>query len=137
MQRWFGSALLSSTLALVSAASLADAAGVATYPNSIAVLGHSGATGYNSDPARPRVDVRANSWATGTNPAVKSLYQRLLALNPKIKGQNVNLAQDGAKVDGLLKQARAAAKLSPRPELVVIQIMDNDIRCDGTPEPKP
>ena len=137
MQRWFGSALLFSALAIVSAASLADAAGVATYPNSIAVLGHSGATGYDSDPARPRVDVRANSWATGTNPAVKSLYQRLLALNPKIKGHNVNLAQDGAKVDGLLKQARAAAKLSPRPELVVIQIMDNDIRCDGTPEPKP
>jgi hypothetical protein len=36
-------------------------------PSSIAVLGHSGATGENSDPQQPGVEVRANSWATGSN----------------------------------------------------------------------
>ena len=70
----------------------------AGYPSSIAVLGHSGATGENSDPSKPGVEVRANSWATGTNPEVKSLYQRLLAKNPAIKGHNVNLAQSAATV---------------------------------------
>ncbi len=36
------------------------------------MIGHSGATGYDSDPTRPGVDVTANSWATGTNPSVDS-----------------------------------------------------------------
>src|SRR3954454_11786639 len=43
------------------------------YPNSIAVLGHSGSTGENSDPDQPGVEVRENSWATGSNPEVNSL----------------------------------------------------------------
>ncbi len=133
----FWVALGVSSVALASAASLAVAAPSSSYPNSIAVLGHSGATGYDSDPARPRVDVGANSWATGTNPTVNSLYQRLLALNPRIKGHNLNLAQDGARVGTLLKQAQRAAKLIPRPEFVVVQILDNDIRCDGSVEPTP
>jgi hypothetical protein len=107
-------------------------AGTAAYPNSIAVLGHSGATGYDSDPAHPRRDVRANSWATGTNPAVNSVYRRILAVNPGIEGHNINLAQDGATVHELLLQAKKATLLNPKPELILIQIMDNDMRCDGT-----
>jgi hypothetical protein len=39
------------------------------YPNAIAVLGHSGATGFDSDPAHPGEDTTANSWATGDNPS--------------------------------------------------------------------
>jgi len=51
------------------------------YPNAIAVLGHSGATGESSDPNKPlHYEARENSWATGTNPAVKSLYRRLLTV---------------------------------------------------------
>jgi hypothetical protein len=116
----------------VSTAAFAGHA-AARYPNGIAVLGHSGATGENSDPNRPGVEVRENSWATGTNPAVKSLYLRLLARNPRIKGHNFNLAQGGANVSRLFNQATIAVpKLRPRPELFVIQIMDGDIRCDGT-----
>ncbi len=102
-----------------------------SYPSSIVVLGHSGATGLNSDPRRPGIDVRENSWATGTNPAVKSLYLRILAKNPKIRGHNHNLALDGATVTGLAAQASRISYLEPRPDLVVVQIMDNDIRCDG------
>jgi hypothetical protein len=102
------------------------------YPNSIAVLAHSGATGYDSDPRRPRVDVRANSWATGTNPAVNSLYRRILARNPRIKGHNINLAEDGATVRQLLEQAKRAVALKPKPDLLVIQIMDNDMVCPAT-----
>jgi hypothetical protein len=104
----------------------------AAYPNAIVALGHSGVTGYNSDPSRPRMDATANSWITGTNPRVNSLYLRILARNPGIKGNNVNLGEDGSKVDALVRQAGEAVALKPAPGLVVIQTVDNDMRCDGT-----
>lgn len=112
-------------------ASSADGASRAL-PNSIVVLGHSGATGWNSDPAHPRLDAPQNSWATGTNPKVNSIYRRILARNPKIKGHNVNLAVSGSRVEDLLIQGEDALKLRPLPDLIVIQTLDNDIRCDGT-----
>jgi hypothetical protein len=43
------------------------------YPNSIVVLGHSGATGYDSDPKAPETDATQNSWATGDNPEIRSI----------------------------------------------------------------
>lgn len=104
----------------------------ARYPNSIAVLAHSGATGENSDPRRPGVEVRANSWATGTNPAVNSVYLRILARNPAIKGHNVNLAHGSATVQDLLVMAREVVSLEAKPDLVLIQIMDADMVCPAT-----
>jgi hypothetical protein len=102
------------------------------YPSSMAVLGHSNATGEDSDPAQPHVAIRANSWATGTNPAVNSVYLRLLAKNPAIKGHNYNLAQPSATVDALLTQAQQAVELKPKPGLFLVQIMDADIVCPAT-----
>jgi hypothetical protein len=116
-----------SVLLLASSASSANV--YVGYPNSIAVLAHSGATGENSDPRRPHVEVRANSWATGTNPAVNSVYLRILAKNPGIKGHNVNLARGSATVHDLVRQAQRAVALEPKPELILIQIMDADIVC--------
>lgn len=114
---------------LAYAVGTTGAAGLVAYPDSIAVLGHSGATGESSDPKRPHVEVRANSWATGTNPAVNSVYLRILAKNPRIKGHNLNLAQGGATVSRLLGQAQVAVQERPLPELILVQIMDNDIVC--------
>jgi hypothetical protein len=102
------------------------------YPGSMAVLGHSNATGEDSDPAQPHAVIRANSWATGTNTAVNSIYRRILAKNPAIKGHNYNLAQPGATVDALLLQARQAVTLTPKPGLFLVQIMDADIVCPAT-----
>jgi hypothetical protein len=102
------------------------------YPNAIAVLGHSGATGYDSDPKAPGTDARQNSWATGDNPAVNSIYLRLLALNPAVRGHNTNVAVAGTGVDQLAGQADQALATKPLPELFLIQSVDNDIRCDGT-----
>jgi hypothetical protein len=102
------------------------------YPNAIAVLGHSGATGYDSDPKRPGVDARENSWATGDNPTVNSIYLRLLALNPAVRGHSTNVAVAGTGVDELAGQADQALAAKPLPELFLIQSVDNDIRCDGT-----
>jgi len=102
------------------------------YPNSIVVLGHSGATGYDSDPKAPETDARQNSWATGDNPDVNSIYLRLLALNPAVRGHNTNLAVAGTGVDELAGQADQALAAKPLPELFLIQSVDNDMRCDGT-----
>ncbi|GAB3589427.1 hypothetical protein GCM10027446_01770 [Angustibacter peucedani] len=96
------------------------------------VLGHSGTTGYDSDPDAPGTDVLANSWAVGTNPAVQSLYLRVLALNPAVEGHAVGFGIDGSDVDSLIDQELQAAAVRPRPDLVLIQSIDNDIKCDGT-----
>ena len=37
--------------------------------------------------------MRANNWVTGTNPAVHSFYERILAANPKIRGHAQNVAE--------------------------------------------
>jgi hypothetical protein len=123
--------VLAASTAIVGATAFAAPATheYAGYPSSIAVLGHSGATGENSDPKQPGVEVRANSWATGTNPAVDSVYLRILAHNPAIANREVNLAEGGATVHRLVAQAGEAVSLTPLPELFVIQIMDNDMVC--------
>ena len=100
--------------------------------DSIAVIGHSGATGANSDPDRPNTDARENSWATGDNPAVRSLYLRLLATHHALAGNAFNQALDGSDVSSLPDQAALAMQHDPVPDVVIIQSVDNDIRCDGT-----
>jgi hypothetical protein len=104
------------------------------YPNSLVVLGHSGATGYNSDPDQPGVELRTNSWATGTNPEVNSVYLRILAKNPTVEGHAFNLAQGGATIDDLVAQARQAVARKPDliPDVILIQIGDNDVVCPAT-----
>jgi hypothetical protein len=95
-------------------------------------LGDSGATGYDSDPASPGADASQNSWAAGTNPAVRSIYSRLLAVDPAIRGHASNVAVDGSDVTALAAQVDTALKSRPTPELFLIQSVDNDLRCDGT-----
>jgi GDSL-like Lipase/Acylhydrolase len=120
------------TALIVMPAMGASARSGVNYPSSIVALGHSGSTGYNSDARHPGTDAHQNSWSTGSNPAVNSLYRRILSRNPAIKGHNVNLAEDGSKVDELVFQAQDAVKLKPQPGLVTIMTVDNDIRCDGS-----
>jgi lysophospholipase L1-like esterase len=99
------------------------------YPDSIAVLGHSGATGENSDPSQPGIEVRTNSWATGTNPKVDSVYLRILAHNPAIKRHNDNYAEAGADVQALAAQADQLLQHRATPELILIQTIDSDVTC--------
>jgi hypothetical protein len=123
-----GAAAVIATLAVA----LGAYSGTAKYPSSIAVLGHSGATGYNSDPNRPGQDAPQNSWATGTNPAVDSVYRRILAHSAAIKGHGYDFAVSGSDVNALLSQAREAVSLPRKPGLFLIQTIDNDMRCDGS-----
>jgi hypothetical protein len=103
-----------------------------TYPNAIVVLGHSGTTGANSDAQAPDTDVNSNSWATGDNPDVQSIYLRLLTLNPAVRGHSTNLGLDGSDVDDLKSQVDRALALTPLPDLFMIQEVDNDMQCNGT-----
>ena len=61
-------------------------------------IGHSGLTGYASGSSL-NVDVRENSWATGTNPVVNSIYQRLIKVAPEFTGKVENVGVDGSTVD--------------------------------------
>jgi len=101
--------------------------------DSIAVLGHSGATGTLSDPGNPSRDAHENSWATGENPKVQSIYWRLLADHPAMEGHNYNEAVNGTAVDDLVSQFESLMEHAEvLPDVIVIQTIDNDIRCDGT-----
>jgi lysophospholipase L1-like esterase len=100
--------------------------------DSIVVMGHSGATGIRADPTDPRRSASEFSWATGGNPRVNSIYRRLLADHPALAGHHVNLAVNGAKVDGLEAQLDRLLEVRPLPDVVLVQILDNDMRCDGT-----
>jgi len=121
------------TTAVSTSAIAGKQAGSSTgYPNAIAAIGHSSVTGYNSDPADLSRDARENSWATGTNPEVNSLYARVLARNPAVKDHNRNAAEDGSNVYDLRGQIDALLASDPKPDLVLVTSVDNDIRCDGT-----
>jgi hypothetical protein len=85
--------------------------------------------------------VPENSWATGTNPAVNSIYSRLLALNPAIKGHNMNFSVSdnaldaaGHELDDFDREVHQALHQGVKPDLVLIQVIDRAMKCDGTTE---
>jgi lysophospholipase L1-like esterase len=101
--------------------------------DSIAVMGHSGATGTLTDPDDVTRDATENSWATGENPQVRSIYLRLAATHPAMRGHNYNVAVNGSTVDNLEAQLQHLLEVAdPLPDVVIVQTIDNDIRCDGT-----
>lgn len=110
----------------------ASAPSAPSAPVGVAVIGHSGATGYDSDPTQPGQDVLENSWATGTNPEVESIFLHLLADDPGLAGHATNLAIDGSNVVSLSQQATELVGRTPLPQVVLVQSIDNDMRCDGT-----
>ena len=111
-----------------NATALGAPAAVLVYPSSIAAIGHSDTNG--SGVKGPRTNWPHSSWVTGDSPAVQSLYSRILARHPAIRGNKFNLAINGADAASMLLQARKAVGLKPTPELVVVQGIDNDIACD-------
>jgi hypothetical protein len=98
--------------------------------DAIAVIGHSGATGYNSTDTDE--DVPENSWATGSNPKVDSISSRLLATHPALKDHAYNAAVSGSDSNDLMGQAQDLLVNDPVPDIVFIQSIDNDLQCDGS-----
>ena len=105
-------------------------------PVGLIVIGHAALLGTNSDPSRASgFPVPENSWVTGTGLDVDSIYERLFAVRPETEGNVSNQAgQVFAQSSALAGQAKAALAAVPTPALVIIQTIDNDIRCDGTDE---
>jgi hypothetical protein len=93
----------------------------------MAVLGHSGVNGEGT-PGNP-LD---NSWASGSNPDVQSVYLRILRHEPAIEGNVANLAQTGATIADVELQADQALELDPAPDLVIVQVVDNDMACPAS-----
>ena len=92
--------MTAATVLLGSAASAAPQK--IPYPDSMAALGDSLTLAF----ATPNGE--ADSWTTGTTPAVKSHYLRILAANPRIKGKAYNLAEGNASFIEQKAQARKA-----------------------------
>jgi len=95
----------------------------------MAALGHSLITGEGTGDESAW---KANSWATGTNPKVNSVYLRLRRVNPAIEGHVNNLGTGGADLAALTGQAEALSQLKPQPELVIIATLDSDITCPAS-----
>ena len=135
--------LIAAVLAALVGVPLASASTrhTAKYPSSIAFLGTPTAAGWGADPAHPFRETREGSWATGTNPAVRSIYSRLLGLNPAIKGHNANLSigesapeAAGHELDDFAVEVHKALQLRVKPQLLLVQVIDRAMKCDGTTE---
>jgi hypothetical protein len=135
--------LIAALVAALVGVSLASARTrhAAKYPSSIVVLGTPTAAGWGADSVHPFRDAPEDSWATGTNPAVRSIYSRLLLLNPAIKGRNATITSGasapeaaGRELDDLFDQVHMALRLKVKPELVLVQVIDRAMKCDGTME---
>jgi lysophospholipase L1-like esterase len=100
-------------------------------PASIASLGDSFNTGFDAGPAG-QGDSPSLSWSTGNDPRVQSLYTRLLAIDPAIRGHRYLEARDGTKVGALARQMAQAA--ADHAQLITVQSGGNDICSARDPD---
>jgi lysophospholipase L1-like esterase len=64
---------------------------------------------------------------------VDSIYQRLAQQHPAMRGHNYNFAVNGSTVDNIEFQLQKLLReADPLPDVVIVQTIDNDMRCDGT-----
>ncbi len=117
MSRWLF--VLIALLLIFGIAQPASAAVV--YPNSITALGDSITTAYDSTALGNNF---VNSWSTGTNFLVNSMYLRIFVLNPTIQGKATNLAVSGSKMVDLNGQA---SQLNRKTQYVTILMGANDV----------
>src|SRR4051795_6370311 len=121
----------------INFALLAGPAQATKPPRVMAALGDSITRAYNTTgngcPTGPGLDCPKNSWATGTNPQVDSVRERLDAISPQPLTA-YNDAVSGARAINLLSQAQTAAAQDP--DLVLIEIGANDA-CATNPGPTP
>lgn len=125
------------TALMIGFALLGGTAQATKVPRVMAALGDSITRGFNTSgpgcPTGPSLDCPQNSWATGTNPTVDSVRERLDAISPQPLTA-YNDAVSGARAKDLLKQAEAAAAQDP--DFMLIEIGANDA-CATDPGPTP
>jgi lysophospholipase L1-like esterase len=127
-------------LALIAALALLAAPAQATKPPRVmAALGDSITPAFNTEISAtcpPRIipgtepptafpsDCPKNSWSTGTEPAVNSVFQRIEAIDPGRHPVAFNDAVSGSRAEHLLAQAQKAATQDP--DYVTVLIGAND-----------
>jgi lysophospholipase L1-like esterase len=97
-------------------------AGAKGYPSSMAALGDSITAAFGA--CGTFVVCGRDSWSTGTEDAVSSHYSRILAKNPKMRGNQQNFARPGAEAADLPAQASQAVGM--KAQYVTILIGAND-----------
>ena len=159
--RVMGRAALLAVFVGAAVAAAPPPAGANAWPDSMAAIGDSFTAGFNAHPnaavvpdpsgcpngrgpfgdpaglglpASFGLDCPSNSWATGTNPQVNSVYQRILARNPAIAGHAKNYATTAIAVGGPADQAgglvdQATQAAAQGAELVTVNVGINDA-CD-------
>jgi len=118
-------------MALVLGVSFMAAAQV--YPNSMATIGDSISRGALADDSLDD-DQPEHVWSTGydAGDACYSHYERILAANSGISGNNLNNAWNGAQSDDLLAQSNTT--VSQAVQYVTIEMGGNDVCGDSTAE---
>ena len=96
---------------------------VAGPPRSIAAAGDSFNTGFAALPKSG--DNPGLSWSTGDSLAVASIYDRLVALYPRLRIHRILVARDGTKAADLPRQFLRAAAAGA--QLVTVQSGGNDV----------
>jgi lysophospholipase L1-like esterase len=98
-------------------------------PTSMASVGDSITRAFDVTGEHPLQDTPAESWSTGTDPAVQSQYDRLVAARPALAGRVFNEARTGAQMAALDGQLQAAA--AQRVDYVTVLMGANDL-CTRT-----
>jgi lysophospholipase L1-like esterase len=109
---------------LVIPGSAASAASV-PLPDSMAAVGDSITQAFDVDWSGVLQDSPADSWSTGTNSSVDSVYQRILAANSTISGHEYNDAVAGATMADLDGQVKTAA--SQDVQYLTVEMGANDL----------
>lgn len=115
-------AALAAAFCLTALAAPATDAAITVYPDSMAATGASATRAALTCEAR---DCSANSWATGTNATVNSIYLRIRAVNPAIEGRAYNDAVGGESMDDLSDQMDVV--IGQRVQFVIVDMGGNDV----------
>ncbi len=122
IKRRYGRITLTSLLAALLVLAIGVASASATKPPKVvAALGDSITRAFN---APNYGDNPANSWSTGTNPAVNSQFLRIQARNKNLNPVAFNDAVSGARMEHA--PAQAAAAVSQGADYVTIEMGGND-----------
>jgi hypothetical protein len=113
---------------LVALATPPHVGAAVVYPNSMASTGDSITRAFNTG-FLPFTDAATNSWSTGTNSTVNSIYNRLRSANPSITGRNYNYARTSAPMSELSGQFDSV--MVQKVEYVTVLMGANDVCADN------
>ncbi len=112
-------------LALLVMPAVSASAASVPLPDSMAATGDSITTAFDVNWSGVLQSTPQDSWSTGTNSSVDSVYSRILAANPAISGHEYNDAVPGATMSALNGQVEQAA--SQGVQFLTVEMGANDV----------